>query len=100
ILGLLAIRMFVDESRDTSREQRPDVPGLVSSGVGLFALTYGFIEANNYGWSSGRILGAFAIAAVALIVFALLESRQRLPMLDLSLFRNRTFSGANTAMLF
>ncbi|MGH3002442.1 MAG: MFS transporter, partial [Gaiellaceae bacterium] len=32
--------------------------------------------------------------------FALLERHQRLPMLDLSLFRNRTFSGANTAMLF
>jgi EmrB/QacA subfamily drug resistance transporter len=100
ILGLVAIRAFVEESRDTSREQRPDVPGLVSSGVGLFALTYAFIEANNYGWTSTRILAAFAIAAIALVSFAVLESRQRLPMLDLSLFRNRTFSGANTAMLF
>jgi EmrB/QacA subfamily drug resistance transporter len=100
ILGLLAIRAFVDESRDMSSEQRPDVPGLVSSGIGLFALTYAFIEANNYGWTSTRILGSFAIAAVALVVFVVLEMRQRLPMLDLSLFRNRTFTGANTAMLF
>jgi EmrB/QacA subfamily drug resistance transporter len=100
ILGLLAIRAFVDESRDTSREQRPDVPGLLTSGIGLFALTYAFIEANNFGWTSGRILAAFAIAAVSLIVFVVLELRQRLPMLDLSLFGNRTFSGANTAMLF
>ena len=83
-----------------SREQKPDVPGLVSSAVGLFALTYAFIEANNYGWSSGRILIAFAIAAIALVVFVVLEGRQRLPMLELALFRNRTFSGANTAMLF
>ena len=29
----------------------------------------------------------------------LLELHQRLPMLDLSLFRNRTFAGANTVML-
>jgi EmrB/QacA subfamily drug resistance transporter len=100
ILGLIAIQMFVDESRDMSAEQRPDVPGLVTSGIGLFSLTYGFIEANNYGWTSGRILGAFAIAAVALVVFIVLEQRQRLPMLDLSLFKNRTFGGANTAMLF
>ena len=100
ILGLIAIQAFVDESRDMSTEQRPDVPGLVTSGVGLFSLTYGFIEANNYGWASGRILGAFAVAAVALVVFIVLEQRQRLPMLDLSLFRNRTFGGANTAMLF
>ena len=31
--------LFIDESRDTSREQRPDVPGLVTSAIGLFALT-------------------------------------------------------------
>ena len=100
IAGLLAIPFLIDESRDTSREQRPDVPGLVTSAVGLFALTYAFIEANSYGWTSPRILGSFAVAAVAIVVFVLLELRQRVPMLDLSLFRNRTFSGANTAMLF
>jgi predicted MFS family arabinose efflux permease len=36
---------------------------------------------------------------VALLAFVVLELRQRLPMLDLSLFRNRTFSGANMVML-
>jgi EmrB/QacA subfamily drug resistance transporter len=99
-LGLLAIPLLVDESKDTSREQRLDLPGLATSGVGLFSLTYAFIEANSHGWTSTRIVAAFAIAAVALAVFVALELRQRLPMLDLSLFRNRTFSGANTAMLF
>ena len=47
IAGLLAIPLLIDESRDTSSEQRPDVPGLVTSAVGLFALTYAFIEANS-----------------------------------------------------
>src|SRR5919204_5000598 len=89
-LGLLAIPVLVDESRDTSHEQRPDVPGLITSGIGLFALTYAFIESNNYGWTSGRILAAFVVAAIALTVFVLLELRQRLPMIDLSLFRDRT----------
>jgi len=100
ILGLLAIPVFIDESRDTSAEQRLDVPGLVTSALGLFSLTYAFIEANSYGWGSTRIIGAFAVAAVALVSFVLLERHQRAPMLDLSLFRNRTFGGANTAMLF
>ncbi|HEY2776972.1 MAG TPA: MFS transporter [Gaiellaceae bacterium] len=100
IVGLLAIPLFIDESRDTSSEQRLDLPGLVASAVGLFSLTYAFIEANQYGWGSGRILGSFAVAAVALTVFLLLERHQRAPMLDLSLFRNRTFSGANGSMLF
>ena len=44
------------------------------------------------------MLSLLAIAAAALADFVLLELRQRLPMLDLSLFRNPTFSGANTAM--
>src|SRR5439155_9421209 len=39
-----------------------------------------------------------AVAAVALAVFVVLELRQRLPMLDLSLFRDPTFSGANAVM--
>ncbi|HEY3184145.1 MAG TPA: MFS transporter [Gaiellaceae bacterium] len=99
LLGLVASPLLIQESRDTSHEQRPDIPGLVTSGIGLFALTYGFIEANNYGWTSGRIIGAFILAAVALAVFIVLERHQRLPMLDLSLFRDRTFAGANLAML-
>src|SRR3954468_13023865 len=100
IMGLIAIPLLIDESRDTSHEQRLDVPGLATSGIGLFSLTYAFVEANRYGWGSGRILGAFVVAAVMVVVFLVLEARQRAPMLDLSLFKNRTFSGANGAMLF
>jgi EmrB/QacA subfamily drug resistance transporter len=97
-LAVLAARAFVDETKDTSREQRLDLPGLVTSAVGLFALTYGLIETNTHAWSSSRVVVLFALAALSLAVFVLLESRQRLPMLDLSLFRNRTFSGANATM--
>src|SRR3954469_13736484 len=99
VLGILAAFAFIDESRDTSHEQRPDVPGLVSSALGLFALSYALIEANNYGWTSGRILASFALAVVSLAAFVLLELRQRLPMLELGLFRNRGFAGANSVML-
>ena len=98
-LAILAAFAFIEESRDTSLEQRPDLAGQLTSALGLFALSYGLIEANTYGWTSGRILGAFALAAVSLVTFVLLELRQRLPMLDLSLFRNRGFAGANTVML-
>jgi EmrB/QacA subfamily drug resistance transporter len=99
ILGIVVARLVIDESRDESEEQRLDLPGLLSSGAGLFALTYGLIEANSYGWTSGRILGSFVLAAAALALFVVLEHRQRVPMLDLSLFRNSTFAGANTVML-
>ena len=64
LAGLLLTPALIDESRDTTAEQRLDVPGLATSALGLFSLTYAFIEANSYGWTSGRILGAFVVAAV------------------------------------
>jgi EmrB/QacA subfamily drug resistance transporter len=98
IAGILAARVFIDESKDTSREQRLDVPGLLTSAVGLFALTLALIETNDHAWGSALVLSLFAIAAVALTAFVLLELHQRLPMLDLSLFRDPQFSGANSVM--
>jgi EmrB/QacA subfamily drug resistance transporter len=99
VLGVAAARLFIDESKDTSHEQRLDLPGLLASGIGLFALTYGLIETNHHAWTSGLVLSMFAVAVVALWAFLLLERRQRLPMLDLSLFRDKTFAGANATML-
>src|SRR5215213_5033576 len=99
VTAIAASFLLIDESRDESEEQRLDLPGLLSSGIGLFGLTYGLIEANNYGWGSGRILASFAIAAVGLSMFVMLELKQRVPMLDLTLFKNATFSGANLTML-
>src|SRR5437667_2996175 len=37
VAGVLAARIFIDETRDTSRERRLDLPGLLSSGIGLLA---------------------------------------------------------------
>jgi EmrB/QacA subfamily drug resistance transporter len=98
ILGIVASYLFIDESRDETHE-RLDLPGLVTSAVGLFALTYGLIEANTYGWSSARIVGSFVLAGISLVAFVQLERRQRAPMLPLELFRNGTYTGANLVML-
>ena len=99
IIAIAASLILIPESRDESAEQRLDLPGLLTSGIGLFALVYGLIEANTYGWTSARILGAFAVAVGMLGAFVLLEQHQRIPMLDLSLFKNPTFTGANLAVL-
>ncbi|HKG10720.1 MAG TPA: MFS transporter, partial [Gaiellaceae bacterium] len=44
VLAIAASFVLIDESRDTSEEQRLDLPGLLSSGIGLFSLTYALIE--------------------------------------------------------
>jgi EmrB/QacA subfamily drug resistance transporter len=98
ILGIAASYLFIDESRDETHA-RLDLPGLATSGIGLFALTYGLIEANTYGWSSTRIVGSFVLAGVSLLAFLQLERRQRDPMLPLELFRSGTYTGANLVVL-
>ena len=99
VIGIVVSQLVIRESRDTSHEQSVDFPGLLTSGAGLFALSYALIEGNSHGWASGEILGLFAVSLVMLVAFVLLESRQRLPMLDLSLFRIPSFVGANIVAL-
>ena len=91
-LALLGQR-FVPESRDT-RQLRVDVPGAVLATTGVIALVFAIIQGNEEGWSSPLILGVFALMAVALIAFAVVESRSDHPMLPLRFFRERDFSGA------
>jgi EmrB/QacA subfamily drug resistance transporter len=97
-LAIVASYLFIDESRDETHASL-DIPGLATSAVGLFALTYGLIEANSYGWTSARIVGAFALAAIALTSFVVIERRRRQPMLPLDLFRSGTYVGANLVVL-
>jgi EmrB/QacA subfamily drug resistance transporter len=100
VLGIIVSRLVIKESRDTSHEQSIDLPGLVTSSAGLFALSYALIEGNRHGWASPEIVGLFSAAAALLVAFVLVERYQRLPMLDLSLFRIGSFAGANlVAML-
>jgi EmrB/QacA subfamily drug resistance transporter len=99
-LAIVVSQFAIRESRDTSAEQSIDLPGLLTSVGFLFSLSYALIEGNGHGWTSPEILSLFAAAAVLLCAFVLLEFRQRLPMLDLSLFRIGAFTGANlVAML-
>jgi EmrB/QacA subfamily drug resistance transporter len=95
-----ALALFsMQESRDPSAQRRLDIPGLISSAVALFALTYALIEGHDKGWTSGQILGSFAVALMAGIVFVVIESRTEQPMVALSLFRSRVFSGGTTVMM-
>src|SRR5687768_1645119 len=98
VLAVAACFLFIPESKDETHESL-DLPGLATSALGLFALTYGLIEGNSFGWTSARILGSFAVAVVALAAFLTIERRRRAPMLDLTLFRSGTYAGANLAML-
>jgi len=90
---------YVAESRAESAARRLDLPGVVTSALALFALTYALIEGNVSGWTAPPILGAFAVAAVAGAAFLAIEARADQPMVDLSMFRRREFSGGSVTMM-
>jgi EmrB/QacA subfamily drug resistance transporter len=99
ILGAAAAWLLVRESSDASAERRLDLVGLLSSGAAIFLAVFALIEANRYGWGSTLIVLCFAGSALALAVFVAVETRQRAPMLDVSLFKDPTYAGANVAGL-
>ena len=78
---------------------RLDLPGLAASAVGLFALTYALIEGHDRGWTSTLILGAFAVSALALVAFVVVELRADEPMVDVALFADRVFAGGVLAVV-
>ncbi len=89
--------VLVPESRDPS-VPRLDLPGLAVSVVMLGSLVHTVIEAPDRGWSSPATLAGFGVAALAALVFVVLERRSAHPMLDVTLFRNPAFSAASGAV--
>ncbi|MGD0606642.1 MAG: MFS transporter [Streptosporangiaceae bacterium] len=90
---------YVRESRAEAAVRRLDLPGLITSALALFALTYALIEGGVLGWTAAPIIGAFAVAAVAAAAFGAVEARGRYPMVELAMFRIREFSGGTGTMM-
>lgn len=78
-----------------------DLPGAVTSTLGMVALVYGIVRAAEAGWGESTTLASLAAGIVLLGFFVLNESRARQPILPLRLFASRERSGAYAArMLF
>jgi EmrB/QacA subfamily drug resistance transporter len=72
-----------------------DVAGPLLAALGLGGLTYGLIEGNAVGWGDAVVLGTLLGGAAVLAAFFVVEKFERDPILPLSIFRSREFSGAN-----
>lgn len=98
IVAIIGGRAFIAESRD---EHAPalDLPGVVLSIGGLFALVWGIINAGESGWAAPQVLAAFGLALVLLTVFVIWEGRTPNAMLPLRFFANPSFTLANNAVV-
>jgi len=97
-IGVAVVLVGLRELVESRNEEAGgfDLLGFLTLTSGLFALVVALFQGNQWGWSSGRIMGLFAAAAILLVAFAVIELRQRSPMFEFRLFRVPTFTGAQT----
>jgi len=95
VITLSILFWRVPESRDEENKARLDWWGALLATLGLGGIVYGLIESSNLGLANPLVIFALILGVVALIAFLFVEARSSAPMLPLSLFRSKTFSGAN-----
>jgi EmrB/QacA subfamily drug resistance transporter len=88
---------FLPESRNEKASSQLDWKGAALATVGLGAITFALIEAPK---GAGRAVVAGVFGAVALGAFLWVEAHSKAPMVRLSLFKSRNFTGANLLTLF
>jgi EmrB/QacA subfamily drug resistance transporter len=76
----------------------PDALGTALLIVAVGALALGIVKGSEWGWDSARVLASLGVAAVLLPVLLLRSARHRAPVIDLTLFRTRSFAVANAGM--
>ncbi len=96
VLGILYWR--VPESHDEDAKKL-DWWGAMLVTLGLGTLVYGLIESSHLTWTHPRVISAVVVSILALVTFIFLEAKNPAPMMPPSLFRSRTFSGANLLTL-
>src|SRR3954447_2416201 len=93
IATAVAAAVLVRESRAEGRAKY-DIPGVVTSTLGLVALVYGFTKANESGWSAASTIGLFIAAVVLLVAFVVIEKNTAEPLLPPRVFTERNRAGA------
>lgn len=98
--AVIAISLWrIPESRSAT-VARVDWLGAVVVTLGLGGLVNGFIESVNLGWRHPLVFGSLIVGFGCLIVFVFVEASGAWPMVPLTLFASRSFTGSNLLTLF
>lgn len=98
ILGVIATLVVLKESHVRARG-RFDPAGALLLAVGLVALTLGLSFGQEWGWGSLPLIASLVISLLAFVLIVFVEQRQRDPIIDFSLLRNRVFVSANISLI-
>jgi EmrB/QacA subfamily drug resistance transporter len=98
--GFIASYFSIPRDKKVKSEQfRFDYFGSVLLVLAIITFIYGFSNASKFGWGSPLVYGSVAIFALSLVIFIIYEKRKKQPVMDLSLFKNWTFSSSVIASL-
>jgi EmrB/QacA subfamily drug resistance transporter len=93
---IVALRLLVNHR---AAEREPiDIPGVLTSALGLFALVYGFSNAETHSWGATATIVALVASPVFLTTFILIERRAQHPLLPLHIIWDRARGGAYTTI--
>jgi EmrB/QacA subfamily drug resistance transporter len=98
VIALVAGARLLPDAREPGA-RRIDWIGAALSGAGLVAFVWAVIEAPSHGWTSAPVLGAGALAAIALAAFVVWQRRVEEPLLDVRLFENARFTAASATVM-
>jgi EmrB/QacA subfamily drug resistance transporter len=101
-VGIVAVVMSVLVLRETppsSAARSFDIPGIALLSVSLFALIWGLIKGDSYGWGSAKTIAFLGGAIVLGVLFVVRELRAKQPLLPLKLFRSVSLSAGTVLVL-
>jgi EmrB/QacA subfamily drug resistance transporter len=98
-VAILILCIYMPASRSGEAPRRLDWLGAVLATAGLGAVTYALIEWPNRNPASHRIAAIGVIGILVLAAFVAVENHSASPMIPLTLFRSRNFTGANVLTL-
>ncbi len=101
-LGALSIwrgAALLQEARKPESRRRVDVVGMLLLMVGVGAIALSIVQAESPHWTRIELLAAAATGLIALVGFVAWACVTPHPLVDLNLFRNRTYAFVNLATL-
>ena len=99
ILGLILCLRFIPQDGHPAEYQAFDKKGAVIFMIGLFSLLIALNRGDSWGWVTFKTLGLIVFAVAMLVWFINWEKGINSPMLDIKLFRNKTFSFSSLSAL-
>jgi EmrB/QacA subfamily drug resistance transporter len=100
-LTVILLASRVPESRNDEAPHHLDWTGAVLATLGLAGVTYALIEWPSQARQSHPLLTVLAVLGlIALVALIAVEHKSDEPMVSLSLFRSRNFTGANLLTFF